>query len=117
MLDFPGVDGIIPVVFNIVKDNRLGKYAISDQRYAEIREYLVSNGRGLFKTNSRYLEKMNWDDISVSNSEYHHTSTKIYDTVMKNRILLLSWDGEVYSRENGLVTYKIDVPENFFLGW
>lgn len=113
MLDFPGADDVIPITFSLVKGNRLGKYAMSDQRYDEIRGHLQSNGRALYKSNSRILEKWNWEDIP----ENHMSSNIEYDTVMKNRVLLLSWDGEVYSRENGYVTYRVSVPENFFQPW
>ena len=113
MVDFSGVDRVLPEVFDILTKNRLGDYKMSDQKYDAIKEKIKLSATVLRTTNSSKLEEWSWEDVP----EEQNIGDLEYDTVMKNRVLMLSWDGEVHSKRAGYVTYKLKVPENFFQGW
>ncbi len=123
MVYFPGVERVLPTIFKILDKNQLGKYKITEQRHMDITNKLLSAGeifrgislRKLARMLNTYpeLERMYWDDIPVVKPD---ASIKLRK-VLKKRVLLLSWNGELDTRREGYVTYKLTVPENYFQPW
>ncbi|MBO6892275.1 MAG: hypothetical protein JJ866_10080 [Roseibium sp.] len=110
MLEFESVDMVLPRVYSLVESNRLGSYKIDKEKYGVISDHARLVNWPTALSNKKSVESKAWLDSDEETSNFEDEFAK-YE---KSRLLKLKMSEDRFDSKDGIVTYKVRVPENFF---